>query len=132
MIAENISVAVYFKGGPNSRLEYPGIAAWVLPDGVAWMQPGYMDPYGAPSPQFHLVRGTLKHVGQHGYFAVVENDELKVTLRPEDDLVGRDVRRAFEWYEQQLAQKGLDRQAEALQLQEELAGALGYKRESPK
>jgi hypothetical protein len=131
MIAENISVAVYFKDSPNSRLEYPGIAAWVLPDGVAWMQPGYMDPYGAPSPQFHRVRGTLNNVGQHGYFAVVENDELEVTLRPADDLVSRGVRQAFEWYEQQLAKKGLERQAEALQLQEELAGALGYKRESP-
>lgn len=44
MITTNTVVVIVFKEGDPLTLEYPAVVIWVLPDGVAWMQPGYMDP----------------------------------------------------------------------------------------
>jgi hypothetical protein len=131
MITQNISVALTFKNEPKKFYEYPAIVVWLLPNGVAWMQPGYMDPYGAPSPQFHILRGALSLVNEIGTVAVLENDDLTAWLRVADESSDRSVQQAFEWYEQKLAENGMDRQAEALRLSEELAETLGYRSASP-
>lgn len=125
MITTNTVVVIVFKEGDPLTLEYPAVVTWVLPDGVAWMQPGYMDPWGSPSPQFHRVEGTLSCVGQFGYVAVVENESLTLYLRPADELADPFVIKAFDWYETRLAEEGRERGAEALELQAMLAESLG-------
>ena len=124
MITTDTVVVIMSKDPSQPVLQFPAVVTWVLPDGVAFVKPGYLDPYGAPSPQFHRIRGEVSAVGVAGMVAVVKNEDFKAYLWPPSEYTEPSVIEAFRWYQTTLAEQGLDRQAEARELQKSLASSL--------
>jgi len=120
MITTDTVIVIMDKDGGVPR-EYPAVVTWVLPDGLAFVKPGYLDPYGATSPQFHRIRGKVSCVGVLGCVAVVENEALTAYSWPPTENTESSVYKAFASYEEMLAEQGRDRQTEARKLQEALA-----------
>ena len=124
MITQDTVVVIIDRNPTVPVLQFPAVVTWVLPDGVAFVKPGYLDPYGASSPQFHRIRGDVSGVGRGGGVAVVKNDHMTAHLWPPTPNTDSSVIKAFAWYEETLAKEGRQRQAEAEELQEALAEQL--------
>lgn len=100
---------------------------WRTPDGIAWLEDGYLDPYGSPSPQFHRVAGRVKAIAG-GYSVSGPNGEALFYSQPE---VAQDARRCPpEWLRQHaaleamLTERGTTWAAEAKRVSVELADEL--------
>ena len=96
---------------------YPAVVVWELSDGMAWVQPGYLDPFGASSRQFHRLRGETRNWLGSIAVSTPEFDALAVGAGDPPE----DVKQALAWYRQELERLGLDRQEEAERLSRELA-----------
>ena len=101
---------------------------WRTPDGIAWLEDGYLDPYGSPSPQFHRVAGKVKAIGG-GYSVSGPKGDALFFSQPE---VAQDARRcppellrAHAVLEAMLSERGTTWAAEANRLSVELADELG-------
>lgn len=56
-IAAVTSGALIFIEQGGQTIRRPAAFIFDLPDGVAWVEPSYADPYGASSPALHIRRG---------------------------------------------------------------------------
>lgn len=122
-IVGNTVVRVTFKD-EGDHLDFPAVVAWVLRDGVAWVQPGYLDPWGVSRPQFHRVHGEhLKIIGADT-LALVENDRHIVRFSLPKRDTARDLLEAFARYDEELVRQGRNRKAEATKLVKETASDL--------
>lgn len=124
MITTDTVVTIMDKDSSAPVLQFPAVVTWVLPDGVAFAKPGYLDPYGASSPQFLRIYGEVSGVGVKGVVAIVKNEDRTVYLWPRTELTERSVVQAFAWHEQELRDQGRDRQTEAKKLEKALADDL--------
>lgn len=112
MTAGDRVVFLYDREAQSSGV-YPAVVVWRLERGVAWVQPGYLDPLGAAANQFHRINGPVIEAGES---LVVSGDRLEAMIsRPDEP--PEDVRRALDWYAEELIRRGLDRKAEAARLE---------------
>jgi hypothetical protein len=122
MMTGEFTVHVSFR--PSGQLLiFPAVVVWDLPDGIAWVQPGYLDPEGATTRQFRRVKGEVRRLHDS---ITVTNDEIDVLLMPfaMSENQRRDLARALAWYRDELQRLGLDREEEAARLHQELADDL--------
>lgn len=115
MIAEDMVVMLSEADGGGYRA---AVVVWFLPDGAAWVEPGYIDPMGASSRMFHRIRGSAREAA--GAYEVTTADKVVYFWRPYEE-TREDLKAAFAWYAMQLEQQGKTRQGEAAALQELLA-----------
>jgi hypothetical protein len=116
MIVGNTVVNLTFKEGRPLHLTYPAVVVWLLRDGVAWVQPGYLDPWGATSPQFHRIRGDFQPLYGANDVALIKNDTLTAYLAVPGRDTASDLIEAFAWYDEELARQGRTRGSEARML----------------
>jgi hypothetical protein len=104
----------------------PAAHVFRLADGVAWLEPAYLDPNGATMRTFHRIDGKVRDKGQG--FTVDAGDKVAevqpLSANPQDDSGGT-CRRALAEYGDLLVDKGITQEAErarvALLLADDLA-----------
>lgn len=111
------SVMATWKRGAVVLLEAPGqepairpaAFVYVIPGGLAWVEPSYADPNGAASNALHQRTGTVEiKAGLR-----LKRDGDVVTFLPYDPAEDRDlVGDALEWFHQHLQDTGTDWDAE--------------------
>lgn len=124
MIVGNTVVHLTFKERQPLHLKYPAVVVWVLRDGVAWLQPGYLDPWGATSPQFHRIRGDFQPIYGSDDVALVSNHTVTAYLAAPSRDTASDLIKAFAWYDEELARQGRTRKSEAKDFNKALASEL--------
>ncbi len=85
----------------DSEYRRPAAFAFDAKDGFAWVEPQYIDPYGASSPALHIVEATLQ---QRGIEILFDGPEWSGYIAPytdETDLVGNSLERYKEWLREQ-------------------------------
>ena len=95
-------------------------AAFVYPgDGsLTWVEPSYLDPYGASSPALHTRTGKLEKAPGDG-FALILKDGTKIVALPVNDggdLVGN----ALLWFSNHLAENKINFLEERARIWEEI------------
>lgn len=108
---------------PEGHQARPAIAVWQVPDGLAWVEPNYLDGDPGDPPSFHRIPCQVR---DYPGGLVLETEDgtglaMALELAGEDPLLNPpELRRAFEAYQASISEKGLTREGEALRLEAEL------------
>lgn len=99
-------------------------ALFVYPtsDGFGWVESGYLDPYGSPSPQVHVWEGTMTN-DPRGFICNGERGEARVVgidYANRDSEAVRCARRAFEEARRMIEAKGHTLSEEREELRKDL------------
>jgi hypothetical protein len=97
------------------------VLVYRTPDGFAWVESGYLDPYGSPSPQFHRLVCEVRKVGSMYRF---ENESWRGRIERFRHSRSEWMTRAFADYAEHLVRSSRSRREEWLRLREELADSL--------
>jgi hypothetical protein len=101
------------------------VFAWVLPDGIAWIESGYADPMGAPMPCAHKIAGM---VWRSINGLSVQGPEYCATVTPaatSEIAVDQEIVEAFAEFDAWLRDQGTTWEEEAARLEETQAAWLG-------
>lgn len=104
----------------------PALFVWPVRTGVAWLEPGYLDPYGCSRPAFHIYEGEPAEADPRVIYGL-ENFALVFAYAGSGDdpeLVPADVAECIEWGLAQLEEKGATWDAERAKVEGLLAADL--------
>lgn len=119
------AVARVDQGG--DVMQRPALFVYVLPDGrTAWVEPSYLDPYGAASPALHYAQQAVDVTPDGSPIAFFEAPSTgwAVTLYPADGEDPADVQAALAWALGELERRGTTWAAERVRVRESIAGEL--------
>lgn len=112
---------------PGGAQRRPAVAVWRTPDGIAWVEPGYLVGDPGDTPAFHRLACTVREYAR-GLAIDTANGPGLVVARElaagDQDLDPPELWPAFAAYEEALRKRGLTRDEEALRLEAELAAEL--------
>lgn len=114
-------VIIKSKSNPIDIMVRGAVLVYRTPDGFAWVESGYIDPYGSPSPQFHRLICDLR---KDGWMYRFENSEQRGRIERFRRSKSEWMDRAFTDYAEHLARSSRTRREEWLRLREELRESL--------
>jgi hypothetical protein len=114
-------VIIKSKSNPLDIMVRGAVLVYRTPDGFAWVESGYLDPYGSPSPQFHRLVCEVRKVGSMYRF---ENESWRGRIERFRHSRSEWMTRAFADYAEHLVRSSRSRREEWLRLREELADSL--------
>lgn len=112
---------------PGGAQRRPAVAVWRVPDGIAWVEPGYLIGDPGDTPAFHRLACTAEDYANGLVITTPDGQGLVVArdrVAGDEDLDPAELRPVFAAYEAALVERGLTRDEEALRLEGELATEL--------
>lgn len=96
---------VTLRSGPDDQhpIVRPAALLYDTPDGFAWIEPGYLDPWGAASPALHFVEAAIEETSDGFVFAGAHWQGTIVFL---EDLEADPYARPLAWYATELERTG--------------------------
>jgi hypothetical protein len=94
------------QAGTEDDMIRPAAFVYSTPDGLAWVEPSYADPWGASSNALHFAAGVPMPVPGDGFRVITAAGDsfIVVPYGDDADLIGD----SLEWFARHLAETGTD------------------------